>query len=88
MGDAVKSQHQAWRAYDLLSQDERVLFLAEPDTEALDPIFHKLTAGDRPHTKQWPDAYLAAFARAAELILVTFDRSLAGLVTPNVLLLG
>jgi toxin-antitoxin system PIN domain toxin len=88
MRDALKSQQQAWRAYDLLNHDQRVLFLAEPDTEALDPVFRKFTAGDRPHTKQWPDAYLAAFARATELVLVTFDRSLGRLVTPNVLLLG
>jgi toxin-antitoxin system PIN domain toxin len=88
MRDALKSQQQAWRAYDLLNHDQRALFLAEPDTEALDPVFRKFTAGDRPHTKQWPDAYLAAFARATELVLVTFDRSLGRLVTPNVLLLG
>jgi hypothetical protein len=30
--DAVLSQAQAWRAYDRLSSDERILFLEEPST--------------------------------------------------------
>jgi len=87
MRDAVRTQQQAWSAYDFLVQDERVLFLREPDIAQLEPLFRKMTSGDHPLTKQWPDAYLAAFAQAAELTLVTFDRSLGHMVSPNVLLL-
>jgi hypothetical protein len=36
--------------------------------------------------KLWADAYLAAFAEAAGLTLVTFDRALAGKVKGAVLL--
>jgi uncharacterized protein len=87
MRGSVRTHQQAWRAYDYLLHDERVLFLGEPDAEQLEPLFRKLTTGDRPLTKQWPDAYLAAFAQTAELMLVTFDRAFVHLVSPNVLLL-
>jgi toxin-antitoxin system PIN domain toxin len=88
MRDDVRNQRQAWEAYDLLVQDERVSFLPEPDAERLDSVFRRLTSAERSATKQWPDAYLAAFARAADLTLVTFDRALQRMAGNNALLLG
>jgi len=48
--------------------------------------WRKLTTSDRPTPKIWTDAYLAAFARSAEMHFVTLNRAIAAL-DPNVLLL-
>ena len=87
MQDCVRTQRQAWSAYDALIRDDRVMFLGEPDTSRLDPVLRKMTSGDRPLTKQWPDAYLVAFSQTAELILVTFDRALGNIAHSNILVL-
>jgi len=76
MRDEAKTQVEAWKAYDLLLSDERVLFHPEPDSEDLDQAFRKLTSKLQRSSQDWPDAYLAAFARTAGLSLVTFDRVL------------
>lgn len=76
MKDDVKSQKEAWIIYDVLRQDERVLFLPETQSDDLDFIFRKLTSSPHSSANQWPDAYLAAFAAAENLTLVTLDRSL------------
>ncbi len=76
MGADVKTQRQAWETYDLILQDERVSFLAESDVGQFDSVLRRLTSAERSSHKQWPDAYLAAFAQAADLRLVTFDRAL------------
>ena len=76
MREDVKSQQEAWEAYDSIFQDDRVRFLQEPDAEHLDSVFRQLTSVDRASSKQWPDAYLVAFAQAADLTVVTFDRGL------------
>jgi predicted nucleic acid-binding protein len=44
------------------------------------------TGGASASPKAWADAYLAAFAEASCLTLVTFDRALAGKVKGAVLL--
>ena len=87
MRDAVRTQRQAWGAYDALIRDDRVMFLGDPDTSHVEPLFRKMTSGDRPLSKQWPDAYLVAFALAAELSLVTFDRGLRNLAHSDILVL-
>jgi toxin-antitoxin system PIN domain toxin len=76
MGEDTKTQIEAWRAYDLLLSDERVSFHLEPEAEELELAFRKLTAKAQRSSRDWPDAYLAAFARTAGLSLVTFDRAL------------
>jgi uncharacterized protein len=76
MGEDVRTLRQAWAAYDLLVSDQRVSFLSEPDPEGLETIFRRLTSSRHPHPEQWSDVYLAAFAYASGLILVTFDRAL------------
>lgn len=65
----------AWRAYDALASDPRVSFAGEPaDVEAR---WRELTTGGTFSPKVWTDAYLAAFAAAGGLEVVTFDRGFA-----------
>jgi toxin-antitoxin system PIN domain toxin len=72
MGRQRKSVVAAWSVYrDLLSLP-MVVFAPEPEgTEEL-LAEHCLLGGESPGV--WTDAYLAAFARAGGLGLVTFDR--------------
>lgn len=84
----VRSQAGAWQAYDLLHHDERVSFHAEEDGEQVESVLRRLTAAGRSSPQQWPDAYLAAFARSAGLTLVTFDGALRKLSGSNSLLLS
>jgi toxin-antitoxin system PIN domain toxin len=87
MQEDVRSQAEAWAAYDSFLRDERVSFQAEADPDQLESSLRKLTSGRRSFSKQWPDAYLAAFARVAGLTLVTFDRGLSRMAVGNALLL-
>jgi uncharacterized protein len=80
----VKSQQEAWKAYDRWLQDERVEFLDEP--AGLEAKFRALTRSPLASPKDWADSFLLAFASAADLRLVTFDRALSQ-KGPNVLLL-
>ena len=76
MGDEVMTQAQAWDAYDLWLSDGRLLFLDEPPN--LDPVFRSLSRQRYPSPKTWADSYLAAFAAASDLRLVTFDQAFRG----------
>ena len=64
----------AWKVYDRLYQDDRVVFIPEP-AEA-ERHFRKLASGRAASPKLWADAWLLAFAKAAEGTVVTFDRAL------------
>ncbi len=87
MGDEVRTQQEAWDAYDLLASDVRVAFYPERDPDAVESEFRALTATTRFAPQQWPDAYLAAFARVEGLVLVTFDKALSKLAGDDVVLL-
>lgn len=50
-------------------------FLPEPAATDFERVFQAVSMRERPATKLWADAYLAAFAKIAGLRLVTFDRS-------------
>lgn len=76
MRDEVMTPAEAWRAFDQFAEDDRVTFYTEPDHEELQNTFRQLTTEKRFAHQQWPDAYLAAFARVGGLMLVTFDRGL------------
>jgi toxin-antitoxin system PIN domain toxin len=76
MGDDAMSQTDAWGAYDRWFEDDRVGFIEEPSD--LEPIFRDMSQLPRPAPKDWADSYLAAFADAAQLTIVTFDRVLRG----------
>jgi len=84
MGDDVLNQLEAWAAYDRWLQDDRVSVLDEPP--GLERRFRALTRMRRAAPKAWADAYLAAFAAASQVTLVTFDRAFRGKTTPIVLL--
>jgi hypothetical protein len=84
MGTDVMNQVQAWDVYDRWLQDDRVDFLDEPT--GLDGRFRHATRSRRPAPKDWADAYLAAFAGAAHLTLVTFDRAMRTKARPVILL--
>jgi len=51
--------------------DSRVAHREEP--EGITPLWHRLGARDSASPKRWMDAYLAAFAIAGSLRLVTAD---------------
>lgn len=87
MREDVRNQTEAWRTYDAFLQDERVSFHAEAEPEQIESSLRRLTANSRSLSQQWPDAYLAAFARAAGLTLVTFDRGLRQMAGGNTMLL-
>lgn len=75
MGDDVVTRASAWSIYDRLIDDPRIMMLDEPET--LEATWRSLTARDDTSHKLWTDDYLAAFARAANLGLVTLDHALA-----------
>jgi len=87
MQTEVKTQLEAWKAYDLFISDSRVVFYPESDMERVEELFRKLTAMPQFAPQQWSDAYLAAFAKAEDLTLVTFDRALSTLAGKDVLFL-
>ncbi len=68
------TQHQAWRLYDGLLEDDRIVFVNEPDT--LERSFRDSSQMRRAAPKDWADSYLIAFAQAAGFQLVTFDRAI------------
>ena len=84
MGADVLTQFQAWEAFDAFVADPNNRIIEEP--AGLDPLFRQQTSSREAATKQWADGYLAAFAEAAQLTLVTFDRVLAGKAKGAVLL--
>jgi uncharacterized protein len=84
MREDVLTQAQAWHVFDAFTQTSAAKLIEEP--HGIDPLFRRLTNRDEASTKQWADAYLAAFAEAADVTMVTFDRALAGQVKDAVLL--
>jgi toxin-antitoxin system PIN domain toxin len=87
MGEDVRSQKESWLIYDSLLRDDRVSFHMEAEPEQIESVFRRLTSGGRSLSQQWPDAYLAAFARVGGLTLVTFDRGLQQMAAGNTVLL-
>lgn len=63
---------EAWRLYDAFLGDSRIGFAAEP--EGLETPWRGYTQGPSFTPQVWSDAYLAAFALASGLELVTFDK--------------
>jgi len=76
MGRFVQSQQDAWRSYDKLANDPRVIFLTEPPS--VETSFRSLAQATAPSRALWTDAFLAAFALENKLRLVTFDQGFSG----------
>jgi toxin-antitoxin system PIN domain toxin len=80
----VMAQAEAWKIYDRWLQDERISFLDEP--AEIEPAFRGLTQSSQAAPKDWADSYLAAFALAAQLTLVTFDQAFSSKAKQLILL--
>jgi toxin-antitoxin system PIN domain toxin len=72
-GDAI-DRSAAWRLFDQLWADERVLWADEPDD--LDAVWRAISARDDKSHKLWTDDYLAAFAQTTGATLATLDRKM------------
>ena len=66
---------KAWGVYDALLNDPRVSFVPEP--AHLEAEWRGYTRRQTRSPKVWNDAYLAAFAKCADLEVVTFDKAFA-----------
>src|SRR5437588_7703660 len=74
MGKDARTMSEAWSLWDRISADTRIVFLPEPDD--IEREFRSRSPQSSRSPKMWADAYLLAFAAAAGLKLVTFDRAL------------
>jgi uncharacterized protein len=79
------SQRQCWDVYDLWVNSG--LAIVAQDPPELEAEMRGETSQDSVSPKVWADAYLAAFAAAGNLTLVTLDRALAA-KTKGAVLLG
>jgi hypothetical protein len=66
---------EAWRVYDRFYDDDRVTLISEP--QEVEGRFREKAVGRTASPKVWADAWLLAFAQAAEGVLVTFDKALS-----------
>jgi toxin-antitoxin system PIN domain toxin len=69
------TNEQAWAVYDGFLSDDRVRVFAEP--AGIEERFRIFSRAAQPSPKLWADAWLAAYAAAAEATLVTFDQAFA-----------
>lgn len=76
-GSQPLTNRQAWAVLDQLLEDEAIGFAAEPSE--IDGLWRSLSDENVASPKRWMDAYLAAFAMAGRLRLVTFDRGFRSL---------
>lgn len=79
MRSDVKSMVDAWKLWDEIQSDRRIFLLPEP--ELLEQEFRHQSQLRTFSPKVWADAYLLAFASAAGVKLVTFDRALEARVS-------
>lgn len=72
MEEDVCTLEQAWDVYNGIHNDERFTFVPEP--KGLEKYFREYSSSVQVSPKIWQDAYIAAFARSAKMLLTTFDR--------------
>lgn len=72
LGDEAASLKEAWRLYDKILADPLTGYADEP--RDLESNWRAYTQQESFTPKVWSDAYVAAFAQAAGLEVVTFDR--------------
>ena len=84
MGDETVTQRQCWAIYEEWLTGGRAVLQLEPP--GIGVAFRARTLALELALKTWMDAYLAVFAEAAGLTLVTFDGALAAKVEGAVLL--
>ena len=86
-GNPPLTNQQAWRAYEALLADDRIVFRAQEPT-GLDRRWKELALRDTASPKLWMDAYLAAFARAGGYRMVTTDTAFRQFNGLQLVLLG
>lgn len=86
MGSKALTMGQAWVLYDRLMSDTRLVFVEEP--QDMERLWRKLCPPALVAPHLWTDAYLAAFAAAGGMRLVTFDKGFRRFVGLDVLILG
>jgi len=69
------NQREAWAAYDRWIERGGGVFCEEP--RGLEVEFRFYADKKIPSPQEWADSYLAAFAAAGSMELVTFDRALS-----------
>jgi predicted nucleic acid-binding protein len=69
------TQADAWRLYDAFISNPRIQVAFEPPL--LESLWRQSTQLPQFSPQRWSDAYLAAFAQAANFELVTFDKGFA-----------
>ncbi len=74
MGKDTRNMAEAWELWDKAWADTRIAFLPEPP--GIEKQFRAYSRLASWSAKVWADAYLLAFASAAGLKLVSFDRAL------------
>jgi predicted nucleic acid-binding protein len=74
-GNDAVALPDAWQMYDTYLSDPRVSFADEP--AGLEDHWRTFTQSRSFSPHVWNDAYLAAFALAGKLELVTFDQGFA-----------
>ena len=84
MEQNAMSLRACWQVYDDWIETGQAVLLPEPSM--IEAELRRRTSQAMVAPKLWADAYLAVFAEAEELTLVTFDRVLAGKVKGAVLL--
>jgi hypothetical protein len=85
MGDGALDPARAWRIYDLLRADPRIVFLTEQQGFSNHwRRMGKLISGG---PNAWTDGYLAAFGGYERTTVVTFDRRFKSLTGCSVLTL-
>ena len=82
-GTALKLA-ECWRLYDIWIDSGQAKLQDEPT--GLEAALHSNTQAPIVAPKLWTDAYLTAFAQAASLTLVTFDRALSAKAPDSILL--
>jgi toxin-antitoxin system PIN domain toxin len=82
--DEVLNQSKAWQVYDRWIQRGGAVFQDEP--YGLEVEFRSFADRTTPSPQEWADSYLAAFAAAAFLELVTLDRALSRRARRSILL--
>lgn len=74
LGDPPLSNAQAWAVYESSLSDDRIGPLA-PEPRGIEPTWQRLSSRNTASPKMWMDSYLAAFAIAGGMTLVTIDKA-------------
>jgi len=77
MREDVLDTAGCWSVWHRLLEDERFRFASE-EPPGLNAAVERFTTGRAFSPRLWTDAYLAAYAHATQLTLVTFDKGFRG----------